>query len=47
MKIGLRFGHGMGSHGMASVFALHPKILHIHFPQAKKKVRGKHDKLNS
>ena len=47
MKIGLRFGHGMGSHGMASVFALHPKILHIHLPQAKKKVRGKHDKLNS
>tara|TARA_B100000683_G_scaffold43580_1_gene39259 strand:- start:2780 stop:3439 length:660 start_codon:yes stop_codon:yes gene_type:complete len=47
MKIGLRFGHGMGSHGMASVFALHPKILHIHLPQAKKKLRGKHDKLNS
>ena len=47
MKIGLRFGHGMGSHGMASVFALHPKILHIHLPQARKKVRGKHDKLNS
>ena len=47
MKIGLRFGHGMGSHGMASVFALHPKILHIHLPQARKKLRGKHNKLNS